>query len=415
MSANATTEQNVFDAVTTSKRATKDGILQRIFALWFDAFVYNQIWEDPRVDLQALKLDENSRVLSISSGGCNVLNYLLETPASVTAVDLNRYHIYLLRLKVAAVKFLPSYKDFFRFFGDGKHVENVEMYRRHIAPKLDDDTRRFWESNGIFGQLIYGERINYFAKSGLYEHSRNGYFLRFFHKFAELSGHEPEKLLTAKTLDEQERLFKSQIEPFFDSWFIKIAGKMPVTMFGLGIPPQQSDELKKELSAGASIVGIYRERAKKLACSFDIKDNYFAWQAFARKYDTVNRCAVPEYLKEDNFDRLVENAPKVRTAVGSITDKIMKMPVGTFNRFVFLDAQDWMDAKALTALWSEIADKAERRSRIIFRTAGSASPLESTLPVELMKRFSPQNEESARLFEQDRSSIYGGYHLYVVN
>ena len=73
-------------AVQTERLSSSQGVLQKMFAVWFDAFVYNQIWEDPRVDIQALKLDENSRVLTISSGGCNALNYLLENPESVTAV-----------------------------------------------------------------------------------------------------------------------------------------------------------------------------------------------------------------------------------------------------------------------------------------------------------------------------------------
>ena len=71
-------QQLVLDAVKQKDASKKQSILQKLFAVWFDAFVYNQIWEDPRVDLQALKLDENSRVLTISSGGCNALNYLLE-------------------------------------------------------------------------------------------------------------------------------------------------------------------------------------------------------------------------------------------------------------------------------------------------------------------------------------------------
>ena len=57
-------------------------------------------------------------------------------------------------------------------------------------------------------------------------------------------------------------------------------------MFGLGIPPQQYDELKKDLSEGGTVIDIYRERAKRLACDYPIQENYFAWQAFARKYDT---------------------------------------------------------------------------------------------------------------------------------
>ena len=48
----------VHDAVSNDKTSNKQKILQKLFAVWFDAFVYNQIWEDPRVDLQALAIDK---------------------------------------------------------------------------------------------------------------------------------------------------------------------------------------------------------------------------------------------------------------------------------------------------------------------------------------------------------------------
>lgn len=117
MSSNEATLQGAVQHETT---VSKQGLMQKMFAVWFDAFVYNQIWEDPRVDLQALQIDENSRIITISSGGCNALNYLVEKPNNVTAVDLNRHHIFLLRLKLAALEFLPDYEDFFTFFGYGK-------------------------------------------------------------------------------------------------------------------------------------------------------------------------------------------------------------------------------------------------------------------------------------------------------
>src|SRR5687768_357352 len=168
-------------AVQNKSIVSKQGLLQKLFAVWFDAFVYNQIWEDPRVDIQALRLDESSRILTISSGGCNALNYLLEDPASVTAVDLNRHHIYLLDLKLAAVKHLPGYESFFSFFGVGRGENTGSDYLNYIAPNLKKDAREFWESNTLLGGFLYGERISFFRNAGLYEHSRNGYFLRLFH------------------------------------------------------------------------------------------------------------------------------------------------------------------------------------------------------------------------------------------
>ena len=44
-----------------------------------------------------------------------------------------------------------------------------------------------------------------------------------------------------------------------------------------------------------------RERVERLACDFPISENYFAWQAFGRGYDTGARLAVPPYLREENY------------------------------------------------------------------------------------------------------------------
>lgn len=401
-------------AVKQKDSSKKQGVLQKLFAVWFDAFVYNQIWEDPRVDLKALDLDENSRILTISSGGCNALNYLLTNPECVTAVDLNRHHIFLLNLKLAALNHLPNFEDFFGFFGFGKHENNRENYQKYIAPNLDADTRNFWESSSLIGKLTHGKRINFFKNGGLYENSRNGYFLRFFHKFSHFLGCRPEEVLKAKTPDEQLALYTKYVEPFFDSFFIKTVGKLPVTLFGLGIPPQQYDELIKDLDEGGNILDIYRQRTKRLAVDYPIYENYFAWQAFARKYDTDDRQAVPEYLKEENYQLLRSNTLKLRTRVGSVTEEIKDNEFGTFNRYVFLDAQDWMNPEMMTELWSAVADKSENGSRIIFRTAGATSPIEVNLPRELREKFDYKKDSSEALFKQDRASIYGGFHLYVL-
>jgi S-adenosylmethionine-diacylglycerol 3-amino-3-carboxypropyl transferase len=399
MSSNETTLQS---AVQNEKTTTKQGILQKLFAIWFDAFVYNQIWEDPEVDLQALKLDENSRILTISSGGCNALNYLCESPQNVTAVDLNRHHIFLLNIKKTAIENL-NYEDFFAFFGVGKSVRANEIYHKFLRENLDEATRTFWD-----------KKIKIFNNGGLYEHSRNGYFLRFFHRFANLIGCQPDKVLEAKTPAEQAELYEKYINPFFDTAFIKIVGKLPITMFGLGIPPQQYEELKKDLAEGGSVIDIYRERAKKLAVDYPIEKNYFAWQAFARKYDTHAREAIPEYLKEENFATLKANINRLNTDIGSVTDKIKLSPKDSFNRFVFLDAQDWMNAEVMTDLWQAIADFGEKGSRIIFRTAGANSPIEVNLPKNLREKFYYEEDFSRELFKQDRASIYGGFHLYIL-
>ena len=75
----------------------KKTIKDKIFALLFQKLVYPQIWEDPQVDLEALELNEKSHVVTIASGGCNALSYLIASPEKITAVDLNHAHVALVK------------------------------------------------------------------------------------------------------------------------------------------------------------------------------------------------------------------------------------------------------------------------------------------------------------------------------
>src|SRR5258706_10065378 len=98
--------QALKSAVVQNKWYHPKGMQERLFTIWFGGFVYNQIWEDPRCDQEGLNIDENSRILTIASGGCNVLNYLIHSPARIVAVDLNPPPVALTRLKLAALKSL---------------------------------------------------------------------------------------------------------------------------------------------------------------------------------------------------------------------------------------------------------------------------------------------------------------------
>ena len=379
------------------------GMQQRLFSTWFDSFIYNQIWEDPVVDLQALQLNTDSRLLTIASGGCNVLNYLTASPAQITAIDLNPYHLSLTRLKLAALQYLPNHKSFYDFFGYADRASNLDNYYNYIQPQLNPELVAFWGKS----QLLGSARVKMFTK-GLYKQTRFGYLMRCLHWLGERIDCKPSLLLKANSLYEQEVIFNRHIAPFFDNKLVNLLGKLPMSVFSLGIPPQQYAAMK----ADGNLVQQYRERVKRLACDFPIRDNYFAWQAFSHNYDHTKRLALPAYLKIDNYQLIKEQLPKVETQFGSILDYLKTQPKQSYDRFVLLDAQDWMTDAVLIELWTEILRVAKPGTRVIFRTAATHSPLESALPAELLKYFVYEAAESARLFKQDRSAIYGGFHLY---
>ena len=395
----------VENAVFNTSAMSRKGLLDRLFAYWFKRFVYNQIWEDPRVDLEALRITPESRIVTIASGGCNVLNYLLADPASVVALDLNPAHIALTRLKLAAARELPEHEAFFRLFGAGADAVNREVYFSRLRPSLDRETRKFWEERSLTGK----RRIEYFA-SGLYRHALLGKFIGLLHGLAGITGRKLSRILEATSIGEQEKVFDEMISPLFDLRIVRLLCRLPMTSYSLGIPPAQFNLLRGE--AAGEVASLYRDRVRRLACDFPIEDNYFAWQAFGRSYDLEHRQAVPEYLRAENYDTLRSRAGRVEVRLASMTDYFGSQAPESIDRYVLLDAQDWMSDEQITALWQEIDRTAKPGARVIFRTAASDSPLETALPSAILARWHYDQGTSQRLLTHDRSAIYGGFHNY---
>ena len=66
----------------------------------------NVAWEDPRVDEQLLKLGPDDTLLVLTTGGCNVLDRLIDGPRQIVAADLNGAQNALLELKLACLRAL---------------------------------------------------------------------------------------------------------------------------------------------------------------------------------------------------------------------------------------------------------------------------------------------------------------------
>ena len=394
------------DAVCRSRAASWEGVSERLFAFVFRGLVYPQIWEDPELDLKALELKPGARIAAIASGGCNVMSYLTADPEEIVAVDLNRAHVALTRLKLAAVRHLPSHGAFYRFFGAADEEANVAAYRRSLRERIDPETRTYWESRDIFGR----RRITLFAR-GLYRHGLLGRWIGAAHFVAKLYGVDPREFVAAATPAEQQRYFDNTLAPLFDKRLVRWATSCTVSLYGLGIPPAQY----KALAGVEHMAAVLRERLEKLACGFALSENYFAWQAFARSYAGEAEGPLPPYLKRANFDAIRGRASRVRVANASMTDTLAAADPQSFDAFLLLDAQDWMSDIQLNALWSAMTHAARSGARVVFRTAAAPSPLPGRVADSILGRWTYQAEQSVALGAEDRASIYGGFHLYVCN
>jgi S-adenosylmethionine-diacylglycerol 3-amino-3-carboxypropyl transferase len=394
-------------AVHRHRPLSRAGALERLFTMAFRGLVYPQIWEDPVVDLAALKLGPNDRVIAIASGGCNILSYLTADPAEIVAVDLNGAHVALGRLKICALRHLPDYAAFRRFFAEADSRANVAAYDALLRAELDPTSRAYWEGRDALGR----RRIEFFARN-FYRYGLLGWFIGLGHAVARLHGVDPAIILKAKSLAEQRELFEAHLAPIFERRWMRWLMRQPASLYGLGIPPAQYKALSGDSPEG--IGAVLRQRLERLACGFDLNTNYFAWQAFGRRYASEPDASLPPYLQRRRFEDVRARTNRVDFRQASVTSLLGDSSAQSFDAYVLLDAQDWMNDSDLNALWTQITRTARPGARVIFRTAADERLLPGRVSAETLRAWRYEEEQSRALGAEDRSSIYGAFHLYTL-
>ncbi len=357
--------------------------------------------------MEALAITPDSHIVTIASGGCNVLSYLTADPARITAVDLNPAHVAYNKLKIAAARHLPDYGHFHRFFGQADDRANLAAYKRYLRPHLDEATRRYWEGRDMVGR----RRIGGFA-SNVYKRGLLGNFITAAHLLAKVYRVDLKEVLAAKSVEEQSAIFERRLAPVFDRKFVRWLIDQPASLFGLGIPPAQYRALAGDHPDG--IRAVLKERLRKLACDFDIRDNYFAQQAFGRRYARGEGSSLPPYLEPANYDAVKDRIDRVEMLHANFIEHLAGLPAASRDRYILLDAQDWMTDDLLTTLWTQITRTAKPGARVLFRTAAAPSLLPGRVPDAILDRWDYRAAESLDFTKRDRSSIYGGVHLYVL-
>ncbi|MCF6368213.1 DUF3419 family protein [Rhizobium halophilum] len=394
------------DALLQHKALSRKGFSERVFGLLFSGLVYPQIWEDADVDMQAMELGPDHSIVTIGSGGCNMLAYLSRAPKAIDVVDLNPHHIALNRLKLAAFRHLPTHRDVVRLFGIDAVKSNSSIYDMFISANLDPVTRAYWARRRMNGR----RRIEV-LDGNIYRTGLLGRFIGAGHLLARLHGVNLTEFAKARSLREQRQFFDTEIAPLFDKPLIRFITGRKSSLFGLGIPPQQYDELARDAD-GNSIAPVLRQRLEKLACHFPLRDNHFAWQAFARRYPRQHEGTLPTYLRPENYLTIRDNVERVTVHHASFTELLKSKPAASVDRYVLLDAQDWMTDAQLNDLWAEIDRTAAPGARVIFRTAAKESVIEGRVGSHLLRRWTYLADRSNELNLRDRSAIYGGFHIY---
>jgi S-adenosylmethionine-diacylglycerol 3-amino-3-carboxypropyl transferase len=166
-----------------------------------------------------------------------------------------------------------------------------------------------------------------------------------------------------------------------------------------------------QAEAGSMSTSI-EQRLERLACMALHAENPFARQLFGRSYGQGEDC-LPMWLEQLHVPAIRARVDRIDARHQDLTERLRAEPACSVDRFVLLDAMDWMSGRRLIDRWSQIERTSTGDARVIFRTASAASVIEGRVPPSILDGWSYRRERSADLFARDRSAIYGGFHLYL--
>jgi len=374
--------------------------------------VYNTCWEDPRLDREALCLTHESRVLVITSAGCNALDYVLAGARAVHAVDVNPRQNALLELKLAGIRAL-SFAEFFLLFGTGMHPAFRRLYGSRLRQLLSESARRFWDN-----------RLDLFSRDGrvrgLYDRGTSGFVARlvaWYIKNVAQAEEQIRDLFQCRSVSDQRSLYYSEIKPLLWTKSIQKITRTPWCLSLLGVPRAQRDLLRGSHPGG--ICGFIESALDAVFSELSLLDNYF-WRVYLLGcYD--ERCC-PEYLTESGFARLKEGLWEAVTVDTCSVSEFLERPGGgQVSHAVLLDHMDWLYDNARDEIrreWQGLINRSPGTTRVIWRSAGTHLPRLEETPVmlagkrrELGCALSLYRERASELHRLDRVHTYSSFHI----
>lgn len=380
-------------------KATHDLVFHHVHG---GQLIYNACWEDPRIDRELLELKADSRVVMITSAGCNALDYLLDGPAEIHAIDVNPRQNAVLELKLALIR-RGDFGDLFEFFGIGSHDRYKGVYRA-VRSTLSESARDFWDAKiSFFDPSSFKKSFYYHGAAGMAAWLLGGALFR---AKPNIKNHAL-CLLDADTLAQQARVY-AQLEPKIwgklSHWLIR--QRMIMTL--LGVPEPQIRLIENHYPGG--LTAYVKDKLRHVMSELPARENYF-WRVYITGSYTLSCC--PNYLREENLAKLAVRAGRVRAHTCTVSDFLKKNP-GVYSHYVLLDHQDWLawhEPAMLAEEWALILANSRPGTRILMRSAGLDL---SFVPADVRAklRFFPERTEPLHL--TDRVGTYGSLHFAEV-
>ena len=356
----------------------------------FTDILYAQCWEDPRMDRIAFKITNDDVVFSITSGGCNVLTFLLDDPERIIALDLNPYQNYLLEFKLAAFRKL-SYEEMLEIIGVRKSTRRRFLFTK-IRSQMSLNARNYWDKN-----LMKIEK-------GIINCGRYEKYMRILRVTLKLI-HGPKLLKKFFEIDdecEREKLYEEKFNNLRWRLFTRVL--LSKRTMSLLFNKDFFKYLEKSISFGKH----FENKAKYALTKLAQPGNYFlAYILLGKYYDEQN---LPDYLQERNFETIKNRIYKVEVITANCNLYFNSLRASSISKFNFTNIFEWMSPQDYEDLLWDTIRVSRDHSIITYRNL----LVEREHPSSLDKKLNSNKKLAQHLLEKDRSFIYNNYVVEVV-
>jgi S-adenosylmethionine-diacylglycerol 3-amino-3-carboxypropyl transferase len=354
--------------------------------------IFTHNWEDPAIDEKAMGLKKGDVVFAITSGGCNVLGFLRVNPSKIYCVDINAAQNHLMELKTAAFKEL-DYSTMAGFLGLEKMTDRESIFRV-LKNSLSAEALSFWNANDSI------------IKKGVIMNGRYERFIKVAGKFIRLlqGNSKVNALFKLSTTEEQTTFFYERWDNKRWRWlFNTLFNKKRLAKRGLVNDYFHFDD------GSSSFSESFYKRASHMLKDIPVQSNYFASLYFLGHYLTNE--AIPEYLKQINFESIKQNAHKIVPVTADCKYWLEQQPDNTFDAFALSNICELMDEEDTYKLFKQVLRTAKPGAKIVFRNLMIPREVPESLRSQIVKNESL----SAELQNADRSFVYGKVAAYGIN